>query len=161
MIGLFNPWVILAGLLALAGAGTFGYSMGVDSVQADLYEAQQARDADAAEHQTQINAVATAYGKAYLDADDAAHTLRREVNENRNQLADCSGRFALLNSQFVRLRNDALQLRTKARDPAEPADPTAGTGSVTPEEVLENDIENGRRWKHCRDQLNALIEVVK
>lgn len=161
MIGLFNPGLILVALTVLAGAGTFGYRLGADSIKADLYVVQQERDAAAAEHQTQINAVAATYGQAYLAADDKAHQLRSQLDAHRNNLADCSGRFALLNSQFVRLRNEALQLRTQTSGPAEPPDPAAGTGSVSPEEVLANDIENGRRWKHCRDQLNALIEVVR
>jgi hypothetical protein len=156
MFGL-NPWVILCGVLALVGATGIGYKAGSDSVKAQLYLQQEAAEAEKKQLQKAANTYAMQYEQTRQDAETTAHNLRRELNAKRNQLASCDGRFALLNAEFVRLRNAALQ--AKGGDSPEPADAAAGT--VTPEELIEFEIENGKRWKQCRDQLTALIEVVK
>ena len=152
-----NQWLLVGFLLALVSVGGIGYKVGSDSVKADLYAQAQAAEVEQKRLQKAANTYALEYEKTRQEADNTAANLRKQLNEKRNQLASCDGKFALLNAEFVRLRNAALQAR--ASNPAEPAG--AATGTVTPEDVIDNDIENGRRWKVCRDQLNALIEVVK
>jgi hypothetical protein len=157
MFGVMNPWLLVGLLIALTAATGTGYKLGSDSVKAQLYAQQEAAEADRKQLQKAANTYAFQYEQTRQDAETTAHNLRRELNAKRNQLASCDGRFALLNAEFIRLRNAALQ--AKGGDTAEPAD--AATGTVTPEELIEFEIENGKRWKQCRDQLTALIEVVK
>lgn len=157
MFGALNPWLIVALLLALGSAGGFGFKLGSDSVKAQLYAQQKAMEAERDQLQKAANTYAMQYEQTRQDAETTAHNLRRQLNEKRNQLASCDGRIALLNGEFIRLRNAALQ--AKPSDSTEPAG--AAPGTVTPEELIELEIENGKRWKQCRDQLTALIEVVK
>ena len=157
-IGLTNPWLLLGAVfaaLALFGAGV--------NVGADLNEGKHLAAADAQKKLTdaetaRANQVATIYGQSLLTSQDTASKLRRDLNNARGKLAtytpDGGVRFT---PAFVGLRNDALQ--TDAADPGKPADPSAGAG-VTADDIAEQDIENGRRWKACRSQLNALIDIL-
>lgn len=157
MFGL-NPWLIVAFLLALATAGGSGFKLGMDHVRAQelaqLQEAQKAAD----EKQEVINGYAKSYEVLKQNSDEAAANLRRQLNEQRGQLSACSGNFALLNARYVRLHNAALQAASANSD--QPANASTGAGFVTADDVIDNAIENGKRWKQCRTQLNALIEVV-
>ena len=156
-MSLLNPWLIIVALGALIAATGIGYRLGGDSARASLYEEIKSQQDEAEKLRAAAVTYATHYETQRQASLDTASQLRRRINEHRNQLANCDGRFVLLNAQFMRLRNEAMQ--PAARDSDEPSGTTAGT--VTPEELLENDIENGQRWKQCRDQLNALIEALK
>lgn len=157
MFQLLNPWLLVAALstaIALFGGGV---KVGIEMEKASQLEAIQ----DAQEEAKRLREAAAIYAIHYEESRqtslDTASQLRIQTNEYRGKLASCDGRFALLNSDYVRLRNESMQ--SSVPGGRQPAD--ASTGTFTPEEVLENDIENGRRWRQCRDQLNALIAVVK
>ena len=159
MIGLTNPWLLLGALLVILASFGTGAKVGANWNEgkhlAELAEQQKLTDAETA----RANQVATIYGQSLLTSQDTASKLRRDLNNARGKLAtytpDGGVRFT---PAFVGLRNDALQ--TDAADPGKPADPSAGAG-VTADDIAEQDIENGRRWKACRSQLNALIDILK
>ena len=161
MFGVMNPWPLVALLLALGSAGGFGFKLGADSVKAQLYTQAEAAEVEQKRLQKVAQTYAMEYEKTRQEADNTAANLRKQLNEKRNQLAHCDGRYMRLNADYVRLYNAALQ--AKPRDSAESAGAATGAADagVTPEQTLEVAIENGKRWKSCRDQLNALIEVVK
>ena len=156
-----NPWLILASLIALGSATGFGFKLGADSVKAELYAQAQAAEAEQKRLQKAAQTYAMEYEKTRQEADNTAANLRKQLNEKRNQLAHCDGRYMRLSADFVRLHNAALQ--AKPSHSAESSGAATGTADagVSPEQTLDVAIENGKRWKSCRDQLTALIEVVK
>ena len=103
------------------------------------------------------NEIATIYGLSLSKSQDLAYQLRRKTNEQRDKLASCDVRGAVhLNPGFVRLYNDALQT-----GPTDPNQLVSEAGGASASDVAEVHIENGRRWKDCRLQLNAIIDVME
>lgn len=157
MISLLNPWLLVAALSTAIALFGGGMKVGVEMEKASQLEAIQAAQEEAQRLREAATTYAIRYEESRQISQDTASQLRTKTNEYRGKLADCDGRFALLNSDYVRLRNESMQAR-----PSGAGQPSgASTGAATPEELLENDIENGQRWKQCRDQLNTLIAVVK
>lgn len=158
MIGLTNPWLLLGALLVILASFGTGAKVGANWNEgkhlAAMAEQQKLTDAETA----RANKVAMIYGESLLISQDTASKLRRDLNNARGKLATCTPDGGVrFTPAFVGLRNDALQ--ADAGDPGKPADPAAGTG-VTADDLAEQDIENGRRWKACRSQLNALIDIL-
>ena len=157
MIPGLNPWLLIGVLLAILasffGGVTAGKKMERSTWLQAQIELQAAKDAET----RRANQVAKAYGTALLTSQDTASTLRRKLNEQREQLASClPGGGVRFTPAFTGLYNDALQ--TNARHPGQPAGEAAGADAVT---VLDTHIENGRRWSACRLQLNALIDILE
>jgi hypothetical protein len=136
-----------------------GISVGKDLERAEWLERDQ-RQSKLVEAETERAAVvAQAYGTALNDANDKATTLRRKLDEQHNQLANClPGGGVRFTPAFASLHDAALQ--SASRDSAEPTGAPAGAG-VAADRVLDTQIENGRRWRACRDQLNALIDILE
>lgn len=158
MIGALNPWVLLGAVLAALALFGAGVNVGVDLNEgkhlAALAEQQKLTDAET----ERANQVAAIYGESLLTSQDTASKLRRELNNVRGKLTVCDSAGGVrFTPEFVGLRDAAMQ--TDAGHPGKSADPAAGAGA-TADELIENDIENGRRWKACRSQLNALIDVL-
>lgn len=158
MIGLTNPWLLLGAVLVVLSSFGAGLKAGATWNEgkhlAALAEQQKLTDAETA----RANKVATIYGESLLTSQDTVSKLRKELSNARGKLATCTPDGGVrFTAAFVGLRNSALQ--AAATDTGKPADPPAGAGA-TPDDILDQDIENGRRWKACRLQLNALIDAL-
>ena len=156
MMGL-NPWLIVGLLSAVLASFIGGISVGKDLERADWLQAHQDQQKLADAETARANKIAMLYGTALSTSQDTAFNLRRKLNEQRDQLATCTTSGGVrLTPAFAGLYNDSLQ--TNAGNPSKPVGEAAGTDAVT---VLDTHIENGRRWKNCRDQLNSLIDILE
>lgn len=154
-----NPWLLLGALLAALALFGSGISVGKDLERAEWLERDRQHQEAMAAETKRADQIAMAYGTALNEANDKASTLRRKLDEQRDQLAAClPGGGVRFTGAFVRLHDEALQ--SGGGDSAQPAGPAAGAG-VAADRVLDTQIENGRRWKACRDQLNALIDILE
>lgn len=154
-----NPWLLLGALLAALALFGSGISVGKDLERAEWLDREQQNQAMVDAETARANQIAMTYGAALNTANDTAATLRRKLNEQRDQLATClPGGGVRFTGAFVRLHDDALQ--SGGGNPDQPAGSPAGTG-VAADRILDTQIENGRRWKACRDQLNALIDILE
>ena len=145
---------VLLGLLA--GAFLFGcrYQSGRDA--AATLEALEAKQKEVDRKQGIINQWALDFGRLRQESEDNAVTLRRKLNGYKGQLSNCSaGVKPPLTGVFVGMYNDAVL----SRDTYRPGPADASTGA-DPADVIDNAIENGKRWKQCRDQLTRLINAV-
>lgn len=159
MIPGLNPWLLLGALSAILVSFTGGVSVGKDLERADWLERDRQQQELVDQETARAGEIAKAYGTALNEANDKAVILRRRLNEQRDKLAACDGAGGVrFTGAFVRLHDDALQSR--GGDSSESVGETAGAG-VTAERVVDVGIENGRRWKACRDQLNALIDILE
>ncbi|MFM7010856.1 MAG: hypothetical protein ACKO0Z_16290 [Betaproteobacteria bacterium] len=152
-----NPWLLLAALLAILGSFIGGLSAGKDIERSAWMEREMLHQKTVDQETSRANGVAILYGNALNESQETATKLRRQLNESRKILSDCSSGNARLNAEFVRLRDAAMQ--SAAADPGKPASATNGAG-IDPADLIDIDIENGRRWKACRGQLNALIDIL-
>lgn len=103
------------------------------------------------------NSIAISYGQELNVSQEKATELRRTLNESRKKLSTCADGSARLTADFVRLRDAAMQADSK--NSGQSSSQADGPG-IDPAELVEIDIENGRRWKACRVQLNALIDIL-
>lgn len=152
-----NPWLLLGVLLAALALFTGGVSAGKSLERSEWLDREVVHQEAVAKETERANQVAMIYGTALGKSQDTAFNLRRKLDENRKQLAACDSTGAVrLSPAFVGMFNDALQSR--APDPGQPAGEADGASADT---VLDVSIENGRRCKACRDQLNALIDILE
>ena len=152
-----NPWLLLAAVSAILASFIGGLSAGKSLERSDWLEREAKYQQQVQAETNKANEIATIYGLSLNQSNDKAANLRRQLNEQREQLASCSpGGGVRFTSDFVRLHDDALQ--ADAANPGEPAGEASGADSA---EVLDTHIENGRRWKDCRNQLNALIDILE
>lgn len=159
MIPGLNPWLLLGALSAALVLFGSGISVGRDLERTEWLERDQQHQEAVQAETARAGQVAMAYGTALNEANDKATTLRRKLDEQRDQLAGClPGGGVRFTPAFTSLHDAALQ--SASRDSTEPAGPAAGAG-VTADRVLDTQIENGRRWRACRDQLNALIDILE
>ena len=157
MLGAMNPWLLIGAASLILASFFGGLNAGKTMERATWLEREQelqiAKDAETA----RANQVAKLYGAALLTSQDTASSLRRKLNDQREQLASCiPGGGVRFTPAFTGLYNDALQ--TNARHPGESAGAAPGTDAFA---VLDTHIENGNRWKACRLQLNALIDILE
>ena len=149
-------WLVVCLVLVVAAFGS-GIKVG-----SDLEYAKQAREMEryreALQEQTKkANNVAMDFEKSLLASQDTASKLRKELSNAKAKFVTCSKADGVrFTGDYIRLHNDALQ--TSAADPGESDGASAGASIAS---VLDTQIENGRRWKSCRDQLNALIDVLE
>lgn len=152
-----NPWLLLAAVSAILASFIGGMSAGKSLERSDWLEREQELQAQAQAETERANHVAVIYGESLVTSQDTVFKLRRKLNEQREQLASClPGGGVRFTGAFVGLYNEALQ--TDAADTGKPAGEAAGTDAAT---VLDAHIENGRRWKNCRDQLNSIIDILE
>lgn len=157
MIKALNPWLLLGALLAILASFIGGMSAGKKLERTTWLEREQELQKLADQETARANEIAKLYGTALSTSQDTAFNLRRKLNEQRDQLAAClPGGGVRLSGGFVSLFNDALQ--TNAGHPGQPVGEAAGADATA---VLDTHIENGRRWKNCRDQLNSLIDILE
>jgi hypothetical protein len=156
MIGV-NPWLILGAVSAVLASFGIGAKVGSDMTETKWLKKEAEYQAQVDAESKRANEVAMIYGKSLQTSQDTASRLRRELNNVRNELSTCMpGGGVRFTGDFVRLFNHGLQ--TSAADTGQSAGETAGADDVT---VLETHIENGKRWKQCRDQLNSLIDILE
>lgn len=157
MIKALNPWLLLGALLAILASFIGGMSAGKKLERAGWLEREQELQALADQETERANQIALIYGTSLSTSQDTAFNLRRKLNEQRDQLAAClPGGGVRFTPAFAGLYNDALQ--TNAGHPSQPVGEAAGADATA---VLDTHIENGRRWKNCRDQLNSLIDILE
>ena len=157
MIPGLNPWLLIGAASAILVSFIGGISVGTKMERTEWLEREQELQAQVAEETERANQVAAIYGKSLATSQDTAYQLRRKLNEQREQLAAClPGGGVRFSGAFVGLYNEALQ--TRPSDSSEPAGETSG---ADPAAVLDTHIENARRHKDCRTQLNALIDILE
>lgn len=177
--GSFLPWVILAVVLAIGGAGAFGYYKG-DSTRGKLDAAQYAAAQKKADDawKAKIDAANKVGDKLAedLEAEKAnvktvTLTVVKEIPKvttvyketaNAPSIAVPHGIYTW---GFVRLLDDALDPTVK-HDVSAAAGVPAGSAaeadlvraSIDTPDVLSNAVENAGQYADCRNQLNALID---
>lgn len=153
----FNSWLLIGALSAILASFIGGISVGTKMERSDWLEREQAYQAQVQAETQRANEVATIYGESLVTSQDTAFNLRRKLNEQRDKLASClPGGGVRFSGAFVGLYNSALQ--TDATDSSEPSGEASG---ADPAAVIDTHIENGRRWKDCRSQLNSLIDILE
>jgi hypothetical protein len=152
-----NPWLLIAAVSAILASFFGGVSAGKKMERSDWLEREAQYQQQVQKETDRANEVATIYGLSLNQSNDKAANLRRQLNEQREQLASClPGGGVRFTPAFAGLYNDALQ--SNAADSGKPSGEAAGTDAAT---VLDTHIENGKRWKNCRDQLNSLIDILE
>ena len=152
-----NPWLLIGALSAILASFIGGISVGTKMERTSWLEREQELQAQVQAEEERANQVATIYGESLGKSQDTAFNLRRKLNEQRDQLASClPGGGVRFTGAFVGLYNEALQ--GNAADSGEPSGEASGADPVA---VLDTHIENGRRHKDCRTQLNALIDILE
>lgn len=152
-----NPWLLLAAVSAILASFIGGMSAGKSLERSDWLELEAQYQQQVQAETNKANEIATIYGLSLNQSNDKAANLRRQLNEQREQLAAClPGGGVRFTPAFAGLYNEALQ--TDAADTGKPAGEAAGTDAAT---VLDTHIENGKRWKNCRDQLNSIIDILE
>ena len=152
-----NPWLLIGAASLILASFIGGISVGTKMERSDWLEREQELQAQAQAETERANQVAGVYGESLVTSQDTAYQLRRKLNEQREQLASClPGGGVRFTPAFAGLYNEALQ--GDAANSSEPAGAAAGTDAAT---VIDTHIENGRRWKNCRNQLNALIDILE
>lgn len=152
-----NPWLLIAAASAILASFIGGMSAGKSLERSEWLEREEQHRALVKAETQRANQVAMIYGKSLQTSQDTAHQLRRKLNEQREQLASCDVRGGVrFTPAFIRLHDDALQ--ADAANSSEPAGAASGADSAA---ILDTHIENGRRWKDCRNQLNALIDILE
>ena len=152
-----SPWLLIGAASLILASFFGGLSAGAKMERASWLEQQQELRALADKETARANEIATIYGQSLSKSQDTAHNLRRKLNEQRDQLASClPGGGVRFTGAFVGLYNDALQ--TGTANPGQPAGEADGASADT---VIDAHIENGRRWKDCRSQLNSIIDILE
>ena len=152
-----NPWLLIGAASLILASFIGGISVGTKMERSEWLEREQELQAQVAAETKRANQVATIYGESLVTSQDTAFKLRRKLNEQRDQLASClPGGGVRFTGTFVGLYNDALQ--TDTANPGQPAGEADGASADT---VIDAHIENGRRWKDCRSQLNSLIDILE
>lgn len=157
MIGVLNPWLLLASVVFVSASFGFGMKVGGDVQIAKAAKQLERLEQDRKALEKAAITYAIAYEEQKQTSLDTASTLRMEIRENQDKLSACRNGRAVLSREFIRLRDAALQ--TRDADPGQSSDSAAGT--IDPGTLLEFEVENGQRWKQCRVQLNTLISVLK
>ena len=152
-----NPWLLIAAASTILVSFFGGTSTGKKLERSEWLEREAKCQQQVQAETDRANEVATIYGLSLNQSNDKAANLRRQMNEQRKQLASClPGGGVRFTGDFVRLYDGALQ--SNAADTGKPAGEATGADAVA---VLDTHIENGKRWKNCRDQLNSLIDILE
>lgn len=152
-----NPWLLIAAASTILVSFFGGMSTGKKLERSEWLEREAKYQQQVQSETDRANEVATIYGLSLNQSNDKAANLRRQLNEQREQLASClPGGGVRFTGDFVRLYDGALQ--SNAADTGKPVGEATGADAVA---VLDTHIENGRRWKDCRNQLNALIDILE
>lgn len=152
-----NPWLLIAAASAILASFIGGMSAGKSLERSEWLEREAQYQQQVQAETDRANKVATIYGLSLNQSNDKAANLRRQLNEQREQLASClPGGGVRFTGDFVRLYDGALQ--SNAADTGKPVGEATGADAVA---VLDTHIENGKRWKNCRDQLNSLIDILE
>ena len=153
----FNPWLLIGAASAILASFFGGINVGTKMERTSWLEREQELQAQVQAETKRANQVAVIYGEALVTSQDTALRLRKQFNEQREQLSSClPGGGVRFTPAFVGLYNEALQ--TDAANPGQPAGEASG---ADPAAVIDTHIENGRRWKDCRSQLNSLIDILE
>ena len=157
MSGTINPWLLIGALSVILASFIGGISVGTKMERSDWLEREQELKDQVQAETERANQVAVIYGEWLVTSQDTAFKLRRKLNEQREQLASClPGGGVRFTGAFVGLYNEALQ--TDAANPGQSAGEASG---ADPAAVIDTHIENARRHKDCRSQLNSLIDILE
>ena len=157
MFGTINPWLLLGAASLILASFFGGISVGTKMERSEWLEREQELQAQVQAETERANQVAVIYGESLVTSQDTAFKLRRKLNEQREQLAAClPGGGVRFTGAFVGLYNEALQVNA-----ANPGEPTGEADGASADTVIDAHIENGRRWKDCRSQLNSLIDILE
>ena len=152
-----NPWLLIAAASTILVSFFGGMSTGKKLERSEWLEREAKCQQQVQAETDRANEVATIYGLSLNQSNDKAANLRRQSNEQREQLASClPGGGVRFTGNFVRLYDSALQ--SNAANTGKPVGEATGADAAA---VLDTHIENGRRWKDCRNQLNALIDILE
>ncbi len=151
-----NPWLLIGAASLTLASFIGGMSAGKSLGRSEWLEREAQYKQQVQAETDRANEVATIYDLSLNQSNDKAANLRRQMNEQRKQLASCLPGGVRFTGDFVRLYDGALQ--SNAADTGKPAGEATGADAVA---VLDTHIENGKRWKNCRDQLNSLIDILE
>ena len=152
-----NPWLILGALSLSAVTFIGGMSVGKQLERTSWLERDQEYQEQLNQENKRSQEVAKIYSLSLQQSQDQSANLRRKLNEQQLKLDHCiPGGGVRFTPAFTGLYNEALQ--TSTRDTKQSISEAAGTDSI---ELLSTHIENGRRHKDCRNQLNALIDILE
>lgn len=177
--GSFLPWVILAVVLAIGGAGAFGYYKG-DSTRGKLdaatYAAAQKKADDAWQKKldaaTDVGnklAATLAVVKEKIQTVTVTQIQRVPVvtKSYEEQFGETLKAIpaAVYTAGFVGVWNNALDPSVEHALPV-PAgvaagsagDPNVARAAIDTPDVLSNEVVNGGKYADCRAQLNKLID---
>jgi hypothetical protein len=177
--GSFLPWVILAVVLCIGGAGAFGYYKG-DSTRGNLDAATYASAQKKADDAWQVkldaankvgDKLASDLEVAKANVNTVTVTVVKEVPKVTTIYKEKAGApsiaipDAIYTWGFVRLYNDALDPTVKHDVSAAAGVPASEAGeadlvrsSIGTADILDNHAENAGQYADCRNQLNALID---
>lgn len=149
-LGMWQVRVAIAGIVVI-GAFTAGWKVNgwrYDAKIAEQLEEQvtlkQEADANARKLSEELQAQKQANQKLYDE-------MKRKVNHVTDN------RVCFANWDAIRMWNEALHGESNVPKSAAGADgSTGGAATVTDRDILENQIENAKRWKNLRDQMNKL-----
>ena len=151
-------WVIY-GIVALAvvgGSGIFGYQKGVATTDAKWVLAQQALQKQKDVEQEQLKKLAEIVTADISTKDQKNHDLRAALSKKVTTVTD--NRVCFASWDAARVWNESLSGKGSVPgDTVKPADPAPGA-SITDADLLANQVENGSRWRECRDHLQAIID---
>lgn len=150
---------VVGGLLLIAGVFYAGWYLRGDHEEAKLYDQAIDYAKEIKARQDVADGISTQLETAKHGSEATASRLRKELSDVRGQLSTCAAGQLELTDRFLRLYNSALQASNSSA--SQPVGGPGGTGGTDAESVVANATENGAKWRRCRDQLKALIEVVK
>ncbi len=155
MLGV-NPWLLTGAALTILVSFFGGLNAGMKIEKASWLEMEQKYQSELQLENQKANQIALVFGESLQTSQDKVIQLQRKLNEQKSKLASCDSNGGIkLTPTFTGLYNEALQ--SNAGDPSQSADTPTGTDLVR---VSEVHIENGKRWKDCRNQLNSLIDIL-
>lgn len=158
-------WEIIKRFLPLIGAALFiagafgGWKLRGDHEEAKLYDQAIAYANELKARQEVADGVSAHLEETKRGTEATAARLRKDLNDARGQLSTCAAGQLVLTDRFMQLYNGSLQAGNSGA--GQSTGGTRGTGTTDAEGVVANATENGLKWRRCRDQLRALIEVVK
>jgi hypothetical protein len=154
-LGMWQIRVALVGLV-LIGSFTAGWKVNGWRYEAQLKEQQDEYVAALKENDLRARKLADE-----LQAQKAANqNLTDKLKGKINHVTD--NRVCFDNWDAVQLWNEALHGKSDVSSTSTGINgSTRGTAAVTDRDLLQNQVENARRWKNLRDQVNKLREWEK
>lgn len=153
-----NKWLayLLTALVVLGGTAIYSYRKGVQMTDAKWVLSQAEAQKQKELEQQKLLELAELVTLDINKKDRANHDLRTKLSGQVKDVTD--GRVCFANLDALRVWNQSLlgESGVSGHSP-KPVDSTTGAG-ITDADILANQVENGSRWKECRDHLSQIIE---